>query len=114
MLALPRPRYLWFVSAMTLASAASLYAQTSPTIPRVPNLAFTQSLHDEGKGDRESVVTLVEASSPGVKYRWSLLEVRTNGDTLREVFERFVSSADLDTATRWKESFESKEPLERP
>ena len=88
--------------------------QSPPTIPRVQNLALTQTLHDEGKGDRESVVTLVEASPAGVKYRWSFLEVHTNGDTLRHTWERFVRSADLDTATRWKESYESNEPLEHP
>src|ERR1051325_4739487 len=114
MSAFPRPHCLWFVSGVTLASVAPLNAQSPPTIPRVHNLALTQTLHDEGKGDRESVVTLVETSPAGVKYRWSFLEVHTNGDTLRHTWERFVSSADLDTATRWKESYDSNEPLERP
>jgi outer membrane protein OmpA-like peptidoglycan-associated protein len=114
MLAFPRPRYLWFVSAMTSASVAPLHAQAPPTIPRVPNLALAQTLHVDGEGDRESVVTLVEASSVGVKYRWSFLEFHPNGDTLRATYERFVSAADLDTSTRWHEFYESKEPLEHP
>jgi len=114
MSAFPRPHCLWFASDVTLAFATPLNAQASLTIPRVQNLALTSTLHDEGKGDRESVVTLVEVSPAGVKYRWSFLETHTNGDTLRHTWERFVSSADLDTATRWKESYESNEPLERP
>jgi outer membrane protein OmpA-like peptidoglycan-associated protein len=113
MSALLRARHCcWLVSVVALAGSAD--GQSSPTIPRVPNLAFSQTLHDEGKGDRESVVTLVEASLAGVKYRWSFLEAHTNGDTLRHTFERFVRSADLDTATRWKESYETGEPLEHP
>ena len=114
MLACPRLRYLWFVSALTLASVAPLNAQASATIPRVPNLAFSQTTHIDGAGDVESVVMLVEASSAGVKYRYSNLEVRTNGDTLRATFERFVRSADLDTATRLHGFYEPKEPLEHP
>jgi len=114
MSAFPRPHCLWFASGVTLAFATPLNAQASLTIPRVQNLALTSTLHDEGKGDRESVVTLVEVSPAGVKYRWSFLETHTNGDTLRHTWERFVSSADLDTATRWKESYDSNEPLERP
>src|SRR5689334_9623244 len=111
---LARTRLTLCFAAATLIGAAPLRAQSPPTIPRVPNLAFTQTLHDEGRGDRESVVTLVEASSAGVKYRWSFLETHTNGDTLRHVWERFVRSADLDTATRWKESYESNDALEQP
>ena len=114
MLASPHPRHLWFVGALTLASVAPLHAQASPTIPRAPNLALVQTLHVAGEGDRESVVTLVEASSVGVKYRWSFLEFHPNGDTLRATYERFVSAADLDTSTRWHEFYESKEPLEHP
>lgn len=100
--------------ATALTSGALLRAQPSPTIPRVPHLALVQTLHLGDTLDRESVVTLVEASPAGVKYRWNLLEVRPNGDTTRDVHERFVSSADLDTSTRWHEFYEPKEPLEHP
>src|SRR5262249_37134490 len=49
-----------------------------------------------------------------VKYRWSLVEVHANGDTVRELHERFVSAADLDTSSRWHEVYQKDEPLEHP
>jgi outer membrane protein OmpA-like peptidoglycan-associated protein len=64
--------------------------------------------------DRESVVSLVDVSTAGIRYRWSLVEAWANGDTVRAVHERFVSAADLDTATRWHQYYETKEPLEHP
>jgi hypothetical protein len=80
----------------------------------VANLALVQTLHIGDTLDRESVVTLVEASSAGVKYRWTFLEVRPNGDTTRSARERFVSAADLDTSSRLYEVYEPKGPLEHP
>jgi outer membrane protein OmpA-like peptidoglycan-associated protein len=72
-----------------------------------------QTLHFDTL-DRESVVTLAEVSPRGIKYRWSFLEVRPNGDTTHGVHDRFVSAADLDTATRWHDLYEPNEPLEHP
>jgi outer membrane protein OmpA-like peptidoglycan-associated protein len=80
----------------------------------VANLALVQTLRIGDTLDRESVVTLAEASSAGVKYRWSFREVRPNGDTTRFLRERFVSAADLDTSSRFYEAYEPKGPLERP
>ncbi|HWJ15671.1 MAG TPA: OmpA family protein [Gemmatimonadaceae bacterium] len=107
-------RRLRRLAAAGLAWGSLLHAQPSPTVPRVANLALVQTLHIGDTLDRESVVTLVEASSAGVKYRWTFLEVRPNGDTTRSARERFVSAADLDTSSRLYEVYEPKGPLEHP
>lgn len=96
--------------ALTRSHAA---AQAVPAIPPVQNLALVQTLHI-GAVDRESVVSLIDVSAAGIRYHWSLVEVRANGDTVREAHERFVSAADLDTATRWHQYYQPKEPLEYP
>jgi outer membrane protein OmpA-like peptidoglycan-associated protein len=101
---------LAFVALLTASRATS---QSSLTIPRVKGLALAQTLHIGGV-DRESVVSLADVSPAGVRYSWSLVEVWPSGDTIRETHERFVSAADLDTATRWHELYQSKEPLEYP
>jgi outer membrane protein OmpA-like peptidoglycan-associated protein len=101
---------LGILAALVAKMAA---AQAPTTIPPVRNLALVQTLHI-GAVDRESVVSLVEVSAAGIRYHWSLVEVRANGDTVREVNERFVSAADLDTATRWHQYYEQQEPLEHP
>ena len=113
---LPRARTccIQHIAAVGIASGALLHAQASPTIPRVQNLALVMTLHVDNEGDRESVVTLVDVSPTGIKYRWNFVEVHPNGDTLRAVHDRFVSSADLDTSTHWHEAYESKEPVEHP
>src|SRR5437773_2951981 len=98
-------------AATGLLGGALGHAQSAPTIPRARNLALVQALHIGDTLDRESVVTLVEASSAGVKYRWNYLEVRPNGDTTRGAHDRFVSSADLDTSTRFYELYEPNGPL---
>ena len=114
MLARSRTRRAHCIAAVGLACGALLHAQASPTIPRVPNLALVQTLHIGDTLDRESVVTLAEASSAGITYRWSFLEVRPNGDTTRYHRERFVSAADLDTSSRFYEFWEAKGPNEHP
>src|SRR5690242_9219852 len=81
-----------------LLGGGLLHAQPSPTIPRARHLALVQTLHLGDTLDRESVVTLIEASPAGITYQWSHLEVRPTGDTTRGVEERFVRSADLDTS----------------
>lgn len=105
------------MKSLPLSILAALYAGTAmaqaPTIPPVRNLALVQTLHI-GAVDRESVVSLVDVSAAGIKYHWSLVEVKANGDTVRDVSERFVSAADLDTATRWHQYYVSGEPLEHP
>jgi outer membrane protein OmpA-like peptidoglycan-associated protein len=97
-----------------LFGGALLRAQPAPTIPRVRDLALVQTLHLGDTLDRESVVTLVEASPAGVKYRWHHLEIRPHGDTTQGIHDRFVSSADLDTSSRFYELYEPKGPLEHP
>ena len=97
-----------------LLGTSPLGAQGAPSIPRVRDLALVQTLHMGDTLDRESVVTLAEASAAGVTYRWNYLEVRADGDTTRGQRERFVSSADLDTATRLHDVYESYGPREHP
>ena len=101
------------LGSLAALSAVTATAQAPALIPPVRNLALVQTLHI-GAVDRESVVSLVEVSAAGIRYHWSLVEVRANGDTVRDVSERFVSTADLDTATRWHQYYEKDEPLEHP
>lgn len=107
-------RGVLLAAAGVLAAAPALRAQPSPIIPRVSHLALAQTLHIGDTLDRESVVTLIEATPAGVLYQWSHLELRPNGDTTRGVDQRFVRSADLDTSSRLYEIYESKGPLEHP
>ena len=109
-----RTRRLQCVAVIGLACRAILHAQPSPTVPRVAHLTLVQTLRVGDTLDRESVVTLAEASPAGITYRWSFLEVRPNGDTTRSARERFVSAADLDTSSRFYEFWEEKGPHEHP
>jgi outer membrane protein OmpA-like peptidoglycan-associated protein len=76
-------------------------------------LAMVQTLHFRG-GDRESVVTIDDASPAGVRYLWRFVEVHATGDTLRETYARFVSTADLAEATRLHDLYTRDGPVEHP
>jgi outer membrane protein OmpA-like peptidoglycan-associated protein len=84
-----------------------------PNIPLSRSLTLVQTLHD-GDADRESVVRVAEVSPAGVRYEWNYLEVSGSRDTSRGRFERFVRSADLDTAPRWHQVYGPGDTVEHP
>jgi outer membrane protein OmpA-like peptidoglycan-associated protein len=98
---------------MMLAQVETGWAQEPPRIPLVRGLAISSTLHDSTV-DRESVVTVDQTSTAGVRYAWHWLEVGANGDTTQGTFARFVSRKDLADAPRWHEYFETRGPQEHP
>ena len=86
---------------------------SAPGVPLARGLTLVQTLRDEG-ADRESVVSLADASPTGVRYVWTFLEVSARGDTTRGRYERLVRQADLDTAPRWHQVYDRGQPLEHP
>lgn len=109
-----RPIAAAFALASMLAATSVASAQPAPpTVPLARALRLVQTLH-EGDVDRESVVTLADVSTAGVRYEWSLLEVHAKSDTSRARFERVVRAADLDTAPRWHVVFAAGDTAEHP
>lgn len=106
----PYPGFL--VSAALVALASPARAQRVE-IPQTQGTTLVQTLHD-GDADRESVVTLAEASPRGVLYEWSFVEVQSARDTIRGTIKRFVSAPDLAGAPQWREYFEKGDALEQP
>lgn len=108
-------------SRLVLAALSALYftagiaaAQSAgPAIPLARSLTLVQTLH-EGAAERESVVRLADVSPAGVRYEWSFLEVSASGDTTRGKHERFVRTADLDTAPRWHQIYQRGDSVEHP
>jgi len=96
------------------ALVTALGAQpTSPRIPLARGLAFVQTLHIP-EGDRESLVTVDDASATSVKYTWRFLEVHVAGDSVRDTVHIEVSASDLAAAPRWLEVREPREPPLHP
>ena len=87
-----------------------------PNVARIPLAAGVVISHtDRGVGgEREAVVEIEEASGAGVRYGWRFREVHTTGDTVFGNAARFVSAADLATASRVHLIYEAKGPLEHP
>lgn len=86
---------------------------TPPSIPLARGLAFVQTLHMP-EGDRESLVTVDDASATGVKYTWRFLEVHVAGDSVRDTVRIEVNSSDLAVAPRWLEVRDPREPALHP
>jgi outer membrane protein OmpA-like peptidoglycan-associated protein len=86
---------------------------TRPNVPLTRGLAFVQTLHMP-EGDRESLVTVDDASPTGVKYTWRFLEVHVAGDSVRDTVNIEVNASDLARAPRWLEVREPREPALHP
>jgi outer membrane protein OmpA-like peptidoglycan-associated protein len=110
--------YRWFMGLVgalrvAFAPAPSGAQETVSHIPFVPGLALLSSLHFP-EGDRENVVEVVSVDSSGVRYAWSLIEIRESGDTIVEKFARHVRANDLAGAPRLDPVFMQNEGEERP
>ena len=101
------------LAALCLIAGISPAQSAAAAIPLARSLTLVQTLH-EGAAERESVVRLADVSPAGVRYEWSFLEVSGSGDTTRGKHERFVRTADLDTAPRWHQVYERGDLLEHP
>jgi outer membrane protein OmpA-like peptidoglycan-associated protein len=110
---------LFIAIALALPAMTAFGAQAQPAPGRAPRiapttgLAMVQTLHFLG-GDRESVVTVDDASPAGVRFLWRFVEVHSTGDTLRKTYARFVSTADLAEATRLHDLYTDDGPVEHP
>jgi outer membrane protein OmpA-like peptidoglycan-associated protein len=99
---------------LTLAAARDLSAQAparrdpAPRIPLAAGVILGQTLQYPD-GDRESLVTILDVSASGARYRWQYTEARTAGDTTRRVRDLVVSRADLASAERWRDAIEGEE-----
>jgi outer membrane protein OmpA-like peptidoglycan-associated protein len=82
-------------------------------VPLARGVTIVQSLHFP-EGDRESIVTLKEASPAGVRYLWQFVEVHSNGDTIRFEHATFVSAVDLAEARRVHFYEETAGPEQHP
>jgi outer membrane protein OmpA-like peptidoglycan-associated protein len=101
-----------------LTLGALVWAQTGrvPSVDRIPlasGVVIAQTEHGAA-GDRESVTEIEEASPAGARYGWRYREIHTTGDTVVGTAARFVSAADLATASRVHLIYDAKGPLEYP
>jgi outer membrane protein OmpA-like peptidoglycan-associated protein len=91
--------------AVALVFAGPPYAHVgcaqapAPGVPLARGVTIVQALHFP-EGDRESIVTVEEASPAGVRYLWRFLEVHADGDTIGFEHRQFVSAVDLAEAPR--------------
>ena len=111
----------WIAAGLMLATnltsiTAGAQAPRRPNGWRIPLARGVVISHtDQGAGgERESVVEIEEASPAGVRYGWRYREIHTNGDTVLGDAARFVSAADLATASRVHLIYEPNSPLEHP
>ena len=75
-------------------------------IPVAVGLRLT-SVHHYPDGDREKVVSLIDASAEGVEYAWHFQGEQGQPAASRETFSRIVSAADLARAPRLNQVFQS-------
>ena len=101
------------LATLCLATGIAAAQGSAPTVPLARSLSLVQTLRD-GDAERESVVTLTDVSSAGVRYAWRFVEVHAPGDTSFGKHERLVRRADLDTAPRLHQIYRRDEPLEHP
>jgi len=90
----------WKLLLAGMIVGQTLGAQATPRIPLTRGLAFVQTLHIP-EGDRESLITVSDASAAGVKYMWRFLEVHVAGDSVRDTVRIEVNASDLALAPRW-------------
>jgi outer membrane protein OmpA-like peptidoglycan-associated protein len=67
-----------------------------------------------GEGDRESVHSVVEADARRLRWKWALVEVSANGDTVRQEYRYAELREDVDAAIRFRAFHEIEEPEEHP
>lgn len=100
----------------TVATGASAWAQSSPSIPLVSGLTIVSALRFP-EGDRENIVVVTEASRAGARYTWSF-DQHDGGSASsgphRGEFRRFVRASDLAGAPRLDQVFLSNGQEESP
>ena len=94
-------------------SPSSAAQETVSHVRLVPGLTLLSTLHF-AEGDRENVVEVATVDSSGVRYAWSLVEVRQSGDTIVEQFGRHVRANDLAGAPRLDPVFMAGDREQRP
>lgn len=104
---------LALIAALIASAGTTAIGQAQVRIPLVSNLVIGQTLRD-GTAERESIVSIAEASTKSVSYLWTFVEVHADGDTVRDSALRVVSRADLATAERLREYYEKGEARENP
>lgn len=66
------------------------------------------------EGDRESVHSVVDADPRRLRWKWALVEVSANGDTVRQEYRYAELREDIDAAMRFRAFHEIEEPEEQP
>ena len=94
-------------------SGAALSQDHPIPLPLPEGSVVVQTLTFTG-GDRESLLSLQEASERGSVYAWNFLEVHATGDTIREKYEFLEGTADLLAAARLLDLHSKEGPLEHP
>ena len=105
------------LSRLSIA-ATMVWAQVGglPNVARltpVRGLIVSETEHGTN-GEREAITRVDEASPAGVRYTWRYRDVLTNGDTIVGEAARFVSAADLASASRVHFIYDPKGPIEHP
>ena len=107
----------WVFSGLlgaVLAGASGASAQ-KPVLrmPPVAGMSLVQTLATP-QGDRESVHTVAEVTSKGLRWTWGLIEVSPAGDTVRQMFRYAELHPDIATAIRYRAYHEADAPEEHP
>ena len=101
--------------ALGVAALASGVDAQTPVLrlPPVAGVSLVQTLNTS-QGDRESVHTVADVTSKGLRWTWQLIEVHPDGDTLRQEFRYAELYPDLADAIRLRIYHESDGPEEHP
>ena len=66
------------------------------------------------EGERESFMNVKEVSPTGTRWTWNLVEIHTQGDTVKQEFAFVESTADVAAAFRILTFHGKEEPIEHP
>lgn len=99
---------------LTEPAGSAVQAQ-KPAIPLPPGrgLSMVQTLATP-TGDRESLHTVQDATGTGLRWIWSLVEVSSTGDTVRQEFKYGELDADVRDAKRFWAFHDTRETGEHP
>ena len=103
------------IVALVVGVLPAVVVAQKPAIPLPPGkgLSMVQTLATP-TGDRESLHTIQEVGSAGLRWTWSLVEVSNAGDTVRQEFKYGELDADIRDAKRFWAFHDTRETGDHP
>jgi outer membrane protein OmpA-like peptidoglycan-associated protein len=108
-----RPAVAAALALMVLGSPEDSSAQAALPLP-LPQGSTVVTTLSFPEGERESFMNAKEVSPTGTRWTWNLVEIHTQGDTIKEEFAFVESTADVADAFRILTFHGKEEPVEHP